>query len=328
MDAKKRPFALMLIVVIESIILVYLLIYIHTSFKNSSVNGLTLNECNESVILNESAEYNESTERNESTARNDISQDTLSATDILSDSPVISHSMGSINNIEYLNCLEGFVDQYAKGVRVFEVDLRMTHDLQVVLRHDWRAGWQDNISETSVPTLDEFLSKPLLGQYTPLSFRDLLLLMEKHPDICIVTDTKFTDAEIVTLQFEAMLQDAKELGLTYLFDRMVIQVYTPLMFKVVNSIYPFPHYIFTLYAIGFGQTEESFEEIAIFCHDNSIAGITMWDYWWDSRYAPIAAKYGLSVYTHTVNDPISASKMLSEGVSAVYTDILVPSDFS
>ena len=29
-----------------------------------------------------------------------------------------------------------------------------------------------------------------------MSFRDLLLLMEEYPDICIITDTKFTDAEV------------------------------------------------------------------------------------------------------------------------------------
>ena len=113
----------------------------------------------------------------------------LTAVDILAASPVISHGMGKIGDVTTLNCLEGFQQQYANGVRVFEVDLRMTHDLQVVLRHDWRAGWQEGVSETAVPTLEEFLSKPLLEEYTPLSFRDLLLLMAEHPDICVVTDT-------------------------------------------------------------------------------------------------------------------------------------------
>ena len=46
-----------------------------------------------------------------------------------------------------------------------------------------------------------------------------LLMMEEYPDICVITDTKFTDAEVVTLQFRSMLRDAEELGLSYLFDR-------------------------------------------------------------------------------------------------------------
>ena len=131
------------------------------------------------------------------------------AWEILADARLITHGMGEVDGITTLNCLEGFQAQYGQGVRVFEVDLRLTADQQVVLRHDWRAGWQSGISEISIPTMKEFLSRPILRKYTPLSFRDLLLLMEEYPDICVITDTKFTDAEVVTLQFRSMLRDAE-----------------------------------------------------------------------------------------------------------------------
>lgn len=134
------------------------------------------------------------------------------AAEILEEQRIIAHGMGAIAGRATLNCLEGFQAQYENGVRVFEVDLRLTADQQVVLRHDWRAGWQAGVSETSVPTLEQFLDKPLLGRFTPLSFQDLLRLMEQYPDVCVVTDTKFTDAEIVKLQFEAMVRDGAELG--------------------------------------------------------------------------------------------------------------------
>ena len=246
------------------------------------------------------------------------------AAEILADTPVIAHAMGSVDGEATLNCLEGFQEQYGKGVRVFEVDLRLTADQRVVLRHDWRAGWQEGVSETAVPTLEEFLDKPLLGRYTPLSFRDLLELMEAYPDICIVTDSKFTDAEIVRLQFTSMVQDAQALGLSYLLDRMAVQVYDPLMFKVVDSVHHSKHYIYTLYVEGFGRTEESFREKALFCTQNGIQGITMWDTWWDGAYAPIAARCGIQVYTHTVNDSQQALALLESGVAAVYTDDLTP----
>ena len=225
-------------------------------------------------------------------------------------------------------CLEGFRDRYARGIRVFEVDLRLTSDQKVVLRHDWRAGWQRDVSETSIPTAEEFLDKPILNKYTAMSFKDLLYLMRDYPDICIVTDTKFTEAEIVRLQFEAMLQDARELGLSYLFDRMIIQIYSPLMFQVVDSLHHFSYYIYTLYYDGFSRTEEDFRERAAFCRQNQILGLTMWDYWWREDFAPIAAEYGLKVYTHTVNEPEEALALLEGGIGAVYTDELVPDDLS
>ncbi len=253
--------------------------------------------------------------------------DAPSASEILAGTTVISHGMGMIDGVTTLNCLESFQQQYAKGVRVFEADLRMTSDLQVVLRHDWRAGWQENVSETRIPTLAEFREKPLLGQYTALSFQDLLRLMVEYPDICIITDTKFMDAELVTLQFQMMLKDAKELGLYRLFDRIVVQVYSELMFKVVDHIGEFPHYIFTLYNTGFDGRLESFESVANFCHTNGIDGITMWSDWWNTEFAPVAEEYGLAVYVHTVNDAEQARALVESGVCGIYTDSLIPTDF-
>lgn len=287
-------------------------------------------------------------------------EDALSAPDILADASLIAHGMGAVaapedgaadsgdpdggasgdetadaltdangrELVTVLNCLEGFQDQYAAGVRVFEADLRLTSDMEVVLRHDWRAGWQEGVSETSIPTLEEFLETPVLGEYTPLSFQDLLLLMEEYPDVCIITDTKFTEAEVVTAQFTAMLSDAKELGLTYLFDRFVIQVYDELMFKVVDGLHHFPHYIYTLYATGFAGTEGAFREAASFCADNGFLGLTLWDYWWREAYAPIARELGVAVYVHTVNDAQEARELLDQGVSGIYTDTLTPADLT
>ncbi|MDE6880937.1 MAG: hypothetical protein K2P20_06200 [Oscillospiraceae bacterium] len=247
-----------------------------------------------------------------------------SAGEILAGTRLIAHGLGAVDGENVLNCLEGFARGYARGLRVFEADLRLTADGQVVLRHDWRAGWQAGVSETEIPTREEFLSKPILDQYTPLSFQDLLRLMEAYPDICIVTDTKFTEAETVRLQFEAMVQDARALGLSYLLDRLVVQIYDPVMYQVVDGVHHFDHYIFTLYTIGFSKTEEEFRERAAFCAENGILGITMPDGWWRGAYAPIAEEYGVKIFLHTVNDPETARILLGGGVTALYSDTLTP----
>ncbi len=250
-----------------------------------------------------------------------------SASEILARAQLVAHGMGSIGELITPNCLEGFLAQYKAGIRVFEADFRLTRDGEVVLRHDWwHADWQNGIDWTHIPTREKFISEPILSQYTPLSFRDLLLLMEVYPDICIITDTKFDESDIFTLQFDAMLADARELGLTYLFDRIAIQVYNGNMRTALNNLYPFPHYIYTLYQDSFKGTKDAFREKVVYCAERGIGGITMDEYWWNASFAAIAKEYDVQVYVHTVNDAAKAKELLNTGVSGVYSDTLTPGD--
>lgn len=248
------------------------------------------------------------------------------AAQILDAARIIAHAMGGADGTPGLNCLEGFEQNYRAGVRVFEADFRQTSDGYVVLRHDWRGTWQDGINEARLPTLAEFLNQPILAQYTPLSFTQLLQLMEKYPDVCIITDTKFMDTEAVTYQFTEMLEEAHKLGLTYLFDRMFVQIYSPLHFNIVDSLYHFPHYIYTLYQDNFEGGWDKFRERAEYAQSHGIEAITMWDYLWREEWRPTAEAYGVKIYVHTVNDRDEARELLRQGVSAVYTDRLLPAD--
>lgn len=249
-----------------------------------------------------------------------------SAPDILADTNAVLHAFGSVDDTPGLNCLEGFLTHYGKGARAFEVDLRLTSDGYVVLRHDWLGGVQEGIDPLHIPTLDTFLATPIKASYTPVSFRDLLLLMAQYPDICIVTDTKLLDDEVVTEQFQSMVNEAHKLGMSYLFDRMIIQIYSPDHFAVVDGVYHFPHYIYTLYQDYFGRNEESFTNKVKFCEMNGIMGLTIGEEVWRASYMPIAKEHNTNVYVHTINDEALAKKMLSDDVKAVYTDSLDPDD--
>ncbi len=251
-----------------------------------------------------------------------------SAADIFTANTLVAHALGSVDGEAGLNCLEGFTASYEAGIRVFEADLRMTSDGALVLRHDWIGGLQEGVDPTRIPTLEEFKAKKLKGKYTPLSFRDLLLLMVRYPDICVITDTKFTDTEAVDRQFRAIVDEAHALGLSYLFDRFIVQIYSPEHFEVVDGIHHFPCYIYTLYQDYFGKTEDSFRSKAIFCQEHGILGVTMDATVWDPDYAPIANWRGVHVSVHTVNDADTAKKLLRTGVKTIYTDTLTPADLA
>lgn len=255
-----------------------------------------------------------------------------SAPEIMADAKIVAHGLGTIADLRTPNCMEAFEEAYANGVRVFEADLRLTRDCQVVLRHDWWPDtWQKGIDWARIPTRDKFLSEKIMGKYTPMSFKDLLLLMEKYPDICVVTDTKFTESDVFYIQFDAMVADAHELGLTYLFDRIFIQVYSGNMKTAVNNVYPFPHYIYTLYQdedAPFKGTAEDFRKRAAYAKERGIEGLAVNYYWWKPEFAKIANEYGIKVYVHTVNNPDTAKRVLAEGAGAVYTDSIRPKDLA
>ncbi|OKP95063.1 glycerophosphodiester phosphodiesterase family protein [Paenibacillus sp. P46E] len=50
---------------------------------------------------------------------------------------IVAHTMGGINGHTYTNTVEAFAANYEQGSRVFEADLLLTADDQLVARHEW-----------------------------------------------------------------------------------------------------------------------------------------------------------------------------------------------
>lgn len=235
---------------------------------------------------------------------------------------LIAHAMGGIDGQTYTNSLEAFVTAYANGLRTFEVDMIMTSDGEVVLNHDWSRSISSSLQVGYIPTLEEFLNIKIYDKYTSMSFADLLRLMEKYPDIWVVTDSKYTDASSIEKQFTEMYNTASELGLLSVFDRIVVQLYNQNMKTVVDNIYHFNNYIFTMYQIWDGSSITDFEAYCQWAETNGVYSICMYYPWFTSETLEITNKYGLNLYLHTLNDSSAASNYYSMGVAGIYTDTL------
>jgi len=239
----------------------------------------------------------------------------------------IGHSFGEIDGRSYTGSLEAFQYNYEKGLRVFEVDMEITSDDKVVLRHDWNQKIQEGISSADPPTQERFLSIPILGEYTPLSFEDLCGIMREYPDIWIVTDTKYKDPEMVNKQFTIMKETALKADALDVFDRFIVQLYSEEMHEVVEAIYPFESYIFTMYQRWFGDDEAEFTKICRWSYEHNVDNIAMgWDLV-NTDILEICNRYHLDVYVNTVNKADEAKQLLKDGVKGIYTDRLSASDF-
>lgn len=238
---------------------------------------------------------------------------------------MISHAMGGVGGYNYTNSLEGFKENYAEGHRVFEVDIELTSDNRMVLCHGWNKQLCSKHKAGYQPTYKQFMGYKLKDKYTPLSLEDLLRLMDKYPDIRVITDTRYKKISIVKSQFKTIVNTARNLGLEHVLDRLTVEVYTEDMYKAVKGIYPFKSYVFTLYQLfSKAPSTSQLKSVGAFCKKNHIGTVAMYAKWWKWKYADVLDPYGVEIALYTTNDPDDALRYLNDGVTALFTDFLAP----
>lgn len=236
----------------------------------------------------------------------------------------VCHAMGRTQQGDTLtNSLEAFEYNYEKGQRVFEVDLAITSDQVMVLRHDWDSdlgqmeafGWTED--QKTIPAAEEFLNTPIYGIYTPMSLLDLYEIMDQKKEIYVVLDPKYSSE--VKEQFTLLVNTAIENGYEKVLDRIVVQLYYGDMYDEVTAVYPFKNYVLTLYYIGYAGGEET----AGFCAEKGIPVLVMPYTWINTQIMEEVRGYGVNVFVHTVNDEADAGYMGEMGVDGIYTDDLL-----
>ncbi|WP_339318653.1 phosphatidylinositol-specific phospholipase C/glycerophosphodiester phosphodiesterase family protein [Paenibacillus sp. FSL R10-2734] len=240
---------------------------------------------------------------------------------------VVAHAMGGINGYTYTNALEAFVANYAQGTRLFEVDLLLTTDNQLVGRHEWSENMSKLLGQLDVlpankqgVALDykEFMDSPILDIYSPIDVEKLLDLMQHYPDAYIVTDTKENKPELINKQF-TLLTEAAQRRDPALLDRIVPQIYNQTMLDEINKVHSFSEVLYTLY-----QSQDTDEQVVDFVKKTGV-DITMPASRATKDFVKKLKKAGARVYVHTVNEEDEIRKLYRMGVDGFYTDF-VPED--
>jgi glycerophosphoryl diester phosphodiesterase len=195
-------------------------------------------------------------------------------------SGLISHALGGIAGDTYTNSLEAFEYNYELGHRVFEVDFEFTSDMVLMCRHDFNRNNYEtrgdlHFKDYELNSLPKTWPKVKAaeGAYTMLCFDDICRMIQKYPDIYIVTDTKYTDSEAVEAQFRYMVEHAGQADSdgdgSGILSHLIVQIYNRPMFQKIMDIYPFSSVIYTLY-----QSEDTDDQVVDFIKESGIRVVT------------------------------------------------------
>ncbi len=114
----------------------------------------------------------------------------------------IAHSGGSIEGNIYSNSLEALDLSYSKGIRIFELDLKLTEDNELVAVHDW-TSWKKmtKYPKNTPPSKEDFMNFKILGRYSPLDLQMINDWQTKNNDAIIITD-KFDNLKFLNDSFK------------------------------------------------------------------------------------------------------------------------------
>lgn len=233
----------------------------------------------------------------------------------------IAHALGGIDDKIYTNSKEAMEYSYSMGNRLMEVDLVLTSDKQLVARHRWNNDLGDDFSDENTPDLDTYLSSKIFGTYTPVDIRTIILFAMEHPDVYYITDIKSYKNEMVDI-LSIIEETSKELGFTDFTKRFIIQVYNYENYQLVNPVFQFENYIFTLYRMVDVFEDNGINQVLQFCVDHQIKVITIPKKYITEEIAKQAKENDILIYVNTINSRKEMLKLRLMGVNGVYTDFI------
>lgn len=244
---------------------------------------------------------------------------------------LIAHAGGGIDGFTYTNSREALDLNYSLGHRVFEIDLNLMPDGKILCSHDIIHLNSITGVNTSLQATEQYKIKKIYNRYTVIDLEDLFVFMRHHPDMYLVTDSKladsngyFTDNDEYNRKFWVEFVSAARKIDDQILLRVIPQLYYPKMLEIVDSIYPFSRYIFTLYA-----TSLTADPILKFAFEHpKIAAITMPPGRLEDHVLVNGLRrLGRPIYVHTINSEVDVVQYIRKGVYGFYTDFLTPSQF-
>lgn len=234
----------------------------------------------------------------------------------------IAHAMGGIGGNSYTNSKQAMISSYNRGLRVFEADMSMSSDNQLVLLHSFdRVG----LSELGLPlswantkpTKKEFLAEKILGKYDTLALDNVVEFMKDHKDMYLVVDLKINDIRSVEQAYRSLVDTFRKVDSSCL-NRVIPQIYYEEMYKPVMNIYDFKSMIFTTYRLEGLEVNR----IVDFSYEHGIKIVATNRFKFSEDLTKKLVDRDISLYMYTYNDQGKVNSLRNNYVSGFYTDFL------
>jgi len=199
------------------------------------------------------------------------------------------------------NTLETFQKGMAAGFNIFEVDITLTTDGELVCYHGTDG------EDLELLSVRKFIQMANKNNFYPLRFRDLIELSKKHPDIYFILDVKNKFIESYEIM-DNLLKDNK-----------IKSHFIPQVYHFNNMIWFIKHpgwggVVFTSY-----QSRLTTADIFFYARLFSISVVTL-------TLERISTCKDLPtdivILAHPVNDPDTVKELHNKGVRGIYTHYL------
>lgn len=248
-------------------------------------------------------------------------EETVSQQGTMFDSGLVAHALGGIDGYTYLNSKEGFEDSYARGMRFIEVDLCFSADGRLICSHGFKEADVERMGIQGVtvgnpPEYEAWNVMRFHGTYTTQDAEDILHYMESYPELYVEFDMRSLKGEDAYRMAEAVIDTfGTDLAL---YQRILIQVYSPEMYEIFKEVYDFP-------VMQFYMTKAFCKDIDTyigFCQDHEITSIAISDSYVTDEILEKLLNSGIKIMVHTVDDPVKAQMYLDQGVTVICTNHL------
>lgn len=238
----------------------------------------------------------------------------------------IAHALGEVDGQSYTNSKEAIENTLSKGVKLLEVDVKLTSDGKLACVHGWtKKDYEGKLGltynkENSIMTYDEFMNIKIKNKYTTMSFEDLVNYMKEYSDIYVMIDIGRKSYDETLQIYEEILNITND---KKVLNRLITGGHTTDMISAEKEVYDFK--LINLYWSG-DKLEEGLntkEKFAEYCLKNNITSLSVSYANYSEELVEYMKEKGIIVYVFTVNDEETAKELLKSGVDIVGTDTLI-----